>query len=131
MSKTKTTGLVLTWNAVAVGAVTDLAINGNPVTKINITSYEDLLMKYRPGKKDLNEMSFTVQMNQDDAVQEDLEDDRFTNTQRAVTVVYPSGTLKTLTVQAKVANFQWGAPDGNGTFMANLTLQQMTLPVRS
>lgn len=130
MSKTKTTNLLLTWNAVTVGSITDLSIGGNPVTKIDITSFEETLMKYRPGKKELSEVSFGLHVNQDAAVQVSLESDNYNNTERTVTIVCPSGTIDTLTATAKIANFTWGA-EGDDVYKAQITLQPTGLFARS
>jgi len=47
----KTQGTVLNWNSQSVGEVTNISGLSSPSTKIPITSFADIIMKYRPGRR--------------------------------------------------------------------------------
>lgn len=130
MATIKTPGIVLTWNSVAVGEVSNISGLSSPTNKIPIGSFADTVMKYRPGRRKAGEFTFDVNLNPDDTAQTAIEADRQAGTERVVTLVYPEGTLDTVTFDALVMNSTFSAGDDD-IFKGQITLKITSKPLRS
>lgn len=126
----KTSGIVLNWNGNPVGEVTNIGGLSSPTNKIPIGSFADTVMKYRPGRRKAGDCTFDVNFNPDNTVQAALETDRQAGTERAVTIVFPSGSVNTIGFSAKVMNYTYSAEDDN-IWKAQITLKITTKPQRS
>ncbi len=130
MATTKTQGIVLNWNSVPVGEVMNITGLSAPTNKIPIGSFADTVMKYRPGRRKAGEFSFEVNLNPDDTVQTALETDRQAGTERVVTLVFPEGTIDTITFDGLVMNSTFSAGDDD-IYKGQLTIKITSKPQRS
>lgn len=127
---TRTQGTVLTWNGQAIGEVTNISGLSAPSTKINITSFADTVMKYRPGRRKAGTFTFGVNFNPDNTVQAAILADRQSDTERTVTLVTPEGTIDTITFTARVMNFTLNGQNSD-VWKGEVTLKITSVPVRS
>ncbi len=130
MGNVKVSGTVLTWNAAPIGEVTNVSGLSSPTNKISIASFADVVMKYRPGRRKAGDFVFDVNMNPDDTSQAALETDRQADTERAVTLVTPEGTIDTITFNARVMNYTFSADDDD-IYKAQVTLKITSIPTRT
>ena len=130
MAVTKTQGTTLSWNAVAIGEVTNISGLSSPTNKIPISSFADTVMKYRPGRRKAGNFTFDINMNPDDTTQAALETDRQAGTSRTVVLVAPTGTLKTITFTGLIMDMSIDAEDDN-IYKQKVTIKITSAPVRS
>lgn len=130
MATTKTQGIVLNWNAVAVGEVTNISGLSSPTNKIPIGSFADTVMKYRPGRRKAGDFVFDVNLNPDDTAQAAIETDRQAGTEQEVQVVFPEGTVDTITFDGLIMNSTFSADDDD-IYKGQITIKITSKPVRS
>ena len=126
----KTQGTTLSWNAVSVGEVVDVAKQGTTTTKIPIGSFLDTNVKTRPGRKKVGTFVFTINMNPDAAIQVTLNEDNISKVERTMVLVAPSGTIKTRTFTGIIMDFTRSG-DHKGIWTAQLTVKLKSLAVRT
>ncbi len=127
---TKTQGTILKWNAVPVGEVMGVSGLSSPSTKINITSFADTVMKYRPGRRKVGEFTFEINLNLDDTSQAALETDRQAGTARAVLLTVPSGATADVAFTGVITNITMSAA-GDDIWKSQITIKPTTIPQRS
>lgn len=128
---TKTQASTLTWNAATVGEVDNISGLSSPSTKIDITTFSDTVMTYRPGRRKAGEFTFSGNLNPDNTTYTALETDRQAGTSRTVVLVAPSGTLDTITFTAQCVNITFNADNPDAVWRHEVTLKILTIPVRS
>jgi len=126
----KTQGTVLNWNGAPVGEVFDVSGLSAPSNKINITSFADTIMQYRPGRRKAADFTFSVNYNPDNVVQTAIEADRQADTEREVVLILPEGTINTITFDARVMNWTLSAGDDD-IYKAQITLKITSIPLRT
>lgn len=126
----KTQGIVLNWNSSAVGEVTNVSGLSSPTNKIPIGSFADTVMKFRPGRRKAGDFVFDVNFNPDDTVQAAIETDRQAGTERAVQLVFPEGTIDTISFNGLVMNSTFSAEDDD-IYKGQITIKITSKPTRS
>lgn len=130
--------------SVQVGEGDELLIGGienfnglsSPLNKINIGSWEDLVIKTRPGRKKLGSCTFSLNLNPDDEVQRLLKGMQRSaalegEDGEAVFVLTQSeGTIKKRTFTAMVSQFGESSSD-DGIYKGDITLVVTSNAVRS
>ena len=127
---TKTQGTILKWNSVAIGEVMDVGGLSSPTNKINITSFSDTVMSYRPGRRKAGNCTFSMNFNPDNTVQAAMEADRQSGTERTVVLTVPTGTVADITFTGLIMDMPITADD-DGIYKQNITIKITSKPVRS
>ncbi len=130
MATVKTSGTTVTWNSATLGEVSAISGLSSPTNKINIGSFADTVMKYRPGRRKAGDITIDLNMNPDNVVQAAVETDRQAGTERAVTIVMSEGSLTTISFTARVMNVTFSADDDN-IYKSQITLKLTSTPART
>jgi len=120
----KSQGIIVTWNAVAIGELASIS-NDSLATNapaIDISSFADTLAQSRPGNVDVGDFTFTYNYNPDDTSQASLETDYLAGTERVVTLTCPAGTINTITFDAICINVSFNAANSDSIHIGTAVL---------
>lgn len=126
----KTPGTTLTYGGTSIGEVSGVNGLSSPSNKIFIGSFADTVMKYRPGRRKAGELTLDVNFNPDDTGQTAIETAKQAGTAASTVLTLPEGDINTITFNARVIDFKYGAQDDD-IFKGQIVFKLTSKPVRS
>jgi hypothetical protein len=129
---TKSQGTVINWGGSPMGECRSFSMPGADTPEIDIGSFADTVVKTRAGKPMGGVFTFKVNFNPDDTSQSNFEADVRSGVERTVQIVYPEGTVNTITATGRALNFvPFSEAKVNGIIIGEMTIKFTSMPVES